>query len=93
MKKIILSVLFLCAAGCQMRPVIGQDWIGQNADFIENKLGKPVVTRTEGENKIASYRRGDCSVLVFFDSKSKVAFVDNSGSCEALVQDFKADSK
>ena len=30
-----------------MRPVIGQDWIGQNADFIENKLDE--VSRKNGE--------------------------------------------
>ena len=89
MKKIILSVLFLCAAGCQMRPVIGQDWIGQNADFIENKLGKPVVTRTEGNHKMAAYRVDSCSILVFFDSENRIAYVDYTGSCEDFISRTK----
>ena len=87
--KVILSVLLLFVTACQMRPVIGQDWIGRNSDFIEKMLGRPVVTRTEGNNKIAAYRVGECSILVFFDSENKIAFVDYTGSCEDFISQTK----
>lgn len=90
MKRIVLLLLFLGIAACQMRPVIGQDWIGRDASFIEKILGQPVVTRTEGNNKIAAYRVEECSILVFFDDQARVAFVDNSGDCRDIVQNFTA---
>ena len=80
MKKVFL-LLFLSLSACSFTPTIGQDLVGQNKKFVQKKLGKPVVFRTESPNQIYSYRIDNCSILVYFDQSDTVQFVDYTGNC------------
>ena len=80
MKKLSL-LLFFALSACSFTPTIGQDLVGKDKKFIQKKLGKPVVSRTESPNEVYSYRIDDCSMLIYLDKAGIVQYIDYTGNC------------
>lgn len=59
--------------------------IGKSAVQIKNGMGAPLIIRTEDPNQVWTYRRGNCTTLLYFDKNEKVCFAESRGTCLNMV--------
>lgn len=75
MKKTVIFFLLGGLGACTMA-MQPQELVGMNKSVVRRRLGQPVIQRTEYPNQVWSYRKNDCSVLVFFNETDNVQYVD-----------------
>ena len=79
--KRILFLLFFILSGCTFYPHSASDLIGLTDYQITRRFKEPTVIRTEGTYQLWSYRKNNCTTLLYFDETKTVQFVDFSGDC------------
>lgn len=92
-KLILLSLLFLwgCASNDDMFQGRSHMSVRKETSFkglsmadIEKKLGKPLIQRIEEPNYLWTYRRENCTTLIYFSENKKVSYAETRGICSQL---------
>ena len=88
MKKVYLCMLvFLSACASTYRGDELIDLKDKEMSKVLSVMGKPVVERKEGNNKMWAYRNNDCTTLVFFGPNDLVQYAEQRGQCTISQED------